>query len=331
MITLEDNNLVFRFPNIHRTAECSIQFQRTLRIPNDGKRYPLPPGLGTFPLRHVDDFGSRLDEKHRQRGGVIMPMHQSEALWINFATFGDYPFAVKVATGKICAVSGESWFNHLNQDPQDYVILPEQPWLDGYCVEKDTIRQFVAAPLGKGHTVEEQVSGTAEVGGLQFVVYPMKRAFYDLHVAPKLRRQTEAVYCASLRVESNDTMGLAAGGQMSQQIYQDEWGLKAWDMRNGSRCFVTIANSEQWWAITNEAPPHNPPSAEEYSRFGLPWFEYYKDAQTIEGSEKLRNVKPIGELDHDGASKLDKSVEIASKQVISVGKSKPRTVREFGD
>ncbi len=40
-----------------------------------------------------------------------------------------YPFAVKVATGKVCAVTGEQWANHLNQDPRDYLVLPKQPCL----------------------------------------------------------------------------------------------------------------------------------------------------------------------------------------------------------
>ena len=31
----------------------AISFERTLRIPNDGRKYPLPPGLGLFPIRVV--------------------------------------------------------------------------------------------------------------------------------------------------------------------------------------------------------------------------------------------------------------------------------------
>ena len=119
----------------------------TLRIPDDGRDYPLPPGLGRFPLRHLDDYAKRLPEEWQRRGGVIAPIHQAEALWIRFNA-SRYPFAVKVATGKLCALTGDSWVNHLNRDPQDYVVLPEQPWLDGYCVEKGMIRQFVAMPLG---------------------------------------------------------------------------------------------------------------------------------------------------------------------------------------
>ena len=37
--------LTFRFPEVHEDAGCSIVFQRTLRIPDDEKEYPLPPGL----------------------------------------------------------------------------------------------------------------------------------------------------------------------------------------------------------------------------------------------------------------------------------------------
>ena len=65
---------------------------------------------------------------------------------------------MKVATGKICAIMGDQWVRHLNTDPQDYVVLPDQPWIDGYCVETGVIRQFVAMPLGTGYTVEEQLT-----------------------------------------------------------------------------------------------------------------------------------------------------------------------------
>jgi hypothetical protein len=53
-----------------------------------------------------------------------------------------------------------------------------QPWLDGFCVEKGVIRQFVAMPLGQGYSVEEQISHTAEHGGLQLIVHPLKAAAY---------------------------------------------------------------------------------------------------------------------------------------------------------
>ena len=106
MITLENDGLVFHFPEVHDKARCAIDFQRTLRIPDDNSDYPLPPGLGSFALRHLDDYAGQSPSAWSSRGGVIMPMYQAEALWLNFD--GGYPCAIKVATGKICALTASA-------------------------------------------------------------------------------------------------------------------------------------------------------------------------------------------------------------------------------
>ena len=49
MIELYHDELAFSFPEVHNEAKLNINFQRTLRIPDDGKDYPLPPGLVGFP------------------------------------------------------------------------------------------------------------------------------------------------------------------------------------------------------------------------------------------------------------------------------------------
>ena len=58
MIELIHDQLVFSFPDLHPHAKLRLDFQRTLRIPDDGRDYALPPGLGRFPLRHIDDFAT---------------------------------------------------------------------------------------------------------------------------------------------------------------------------------------------------------------------------------------------------------------------------------
>ena len=77
----------------------ALDFQRTLRIPDDGKTYPLPPGLGTFPVSRVEDYKDRVPGAWLEHGGVFIPMYQREALWINFHARYWKPNAVKVAVG----------------------------------------------------------------------------------------------------------------------------------------------------------------------------------------------------------------------------------------
>ena len=136
----------------------SVSFQRTLRIPDDGRQYPLPPGLGAFPLHRVEEYADRLPAQWQEHNGVFLPMYQREALWLGFEAAGWKPNAVKIAIGKINAISGRAWDEQLHADPQDYIVCPDQPWLDGINAGEGVIRQFVAMPLGLGYTVEAQVS-----------------------------------------------------------------------------------------------------------------------------------------------------------------------------
>ena len=331
MITLENDRLHFRFPDVHEQAHCSISFQRTLRIPDDGESYPLPPGFGDFPLRHVDDYARRLRGEWLRRGGVLMPMHQAEAMWMSFDSPSgrlSYPFAVKIATGTVCAVSGDTWRNHLNQDPQDYVVLPKQLWLDGYCVEKGMIRQFVAMPLGGGYTVEEQLTGTSEHGGVQIIAYPMKRDRYEALIAPQVLTRERVLRMNFM--EHRAAMGLAPGGKMRQEIYEDPYGLDAWDQRHASRCFVTIANSTQWMAMTGERPPTEPPTARNYAEAGLPWFEYYGgDTEALSGAVKFKALASVSEVaGKKGEKPLPENESLAEVRVVRIREKGARPVRE---
>jgi hypothetical protein len=330
MIELEHNQLVFRFPEVHEDARLVVDIQRTLRIPDDERDYPLPPGLGAFPLRHVDDFASRLPELWQKHGGVMLPMYQSEALWLNLD--GYYPMAVKVATGKINAVTGEDWTDGLHRDPQDYLVTPDQPWLDGYCVDKGTIRQFVAMPLGRGYTAEEQISGEAEHGGLQIVAYPMKAEAYQ-----KIRQRKEVSFglaepmMARVQCAGAIDMGLAPGGRMKQEIYDDPHRFDVWDLRASSRCFVHIANSLAWRAITGENPPTTPLTSRDYSKAGLPWFNYYGgDRKALKGAKKLAKLKTVkGMGKKKGEHPLPENERVDDPVVISLGEGMGAgTVRE---
>ena len=59
MVELINDGLEFAFPEMHPRARLRVTFQRTLRIPDDGSTYFLPPGLGTFPVTPVDEVGTR--------------------------------------------------------------------------------------------------------------------------------------------------------------------------------------------------------------------------------------------------------------------------------
>ena len=296
MIELLDNELVFRFPEVHRDAVLSVNFQRTLRIPDDGTAHFLPPGLGRFPLHHVDDYRETTPPEWATHGGVFFPMHQSEATWLDFE--GDYPMAVKVGAGKINAVTGRQWRNRLAK-LQDYLVTPDQPWLDGFNVRKGLIRQFVAMPLGEGYTAEEQLTGKAEHGGIQLAVFPMKASLYEKMLDRRGSICEEAGYpIMALYSQATQEMGLAPGGLMRQEIYEDHYGIDTWETEAYSRCFVHILNSVSFFNVAGQKPPMRPPTAREYTAAGLPWFDYFDaELSALEGAVRLAQLESVEAID----------------------------------
>lgn len=303
-----------------------VRFIRTLRLPETGT-HPLPPGLGEFPLRRVEDYPETVPAEWLARGGVMLPVYLREAMWLSFGGTSE-PAALQVGVGKVCAVSGRPWSPRPARKPQNYVVLPRQPWLDGINSGKGTVRQFVAVPLGLGATVEGQVTGEEVWGGVQLQSFPLNdtalHAWREeqrrLAEAAEQRRRSAAAagYGGAMPMAPGSApqwgapapapasagsapraaaaMGLGVGGSMRQEVYKDDRPLSDWATTAAGRVFVHLVTPPEWRRITGEAPPPSPVDRAAYTRAGLPWFDYYdQDAADLDPTDALGEVKPVGD------------------------------------
>jgi hypothetical protein len=228
-------------------------------------------------------------------------MWQAEACWIAFDSPTGYPMAVKVAAGKINAVTGRPWSDALNHDEQDFFEVPAQPWLDGFCVTKGTVRQFVAMPLGRGYTAEEQITGASEFGGVQLLVRPLRGEIWEGRKCARMSEVEEftLLRCVTLahRTAEPVAMGLAPGGSIRQHIAEATESPRHWAPKEAQqRCFVHLVNSAEWQRLAGSAPPTQPPSAADYTRAGLPWFDWYSDQPSVDGSTMLDELQTVLQL-----------------------------------
>ncbi len=253
---------------IHIGARFSVGFHRTLRVPDNRREFPLPAGLGLFPIRAVSDFPDCPKNWMRDRAFFI-PMYAQEALWIGFDGAHWKPNAVQIGAGNVNSLTGDTWNETLCDAPQNYIVCPEQPWLDGFHSEAGHVRQFVSAVLGQGSTVEEQLSDANPAGGLQIAVWePNTGRFPD--AAPP-QRFDSPVFMQNALAE----MGMAAGGRISQKIYPDPHGLAVWDRDSRTAIRVYVLNSLSYGKVTGEPAPASPITAALYREYGLPWFELW--------------------------------------------------------
>jgi len=263
--------------------------------------------------------------------------------------------------------------------------------LDGIKSGKDKVRQFVAMPLGQGFTVEGQLTGKEEIGGVQFEIFPIKPEFfrYDLlqdsgivsagmvsgdgsstfsrldstpmkvggtvcavysQSSPAMSRYEQRVTLVNYDVQKESTlhcvlrlrggggdnprdMGVAAGGQIDQKIYNDTYGANTWDTKRGVRCFLHLLNSAEFKKVTDEDPPECPISARSYTDAGLPWFKVYDEHKAdVPASQELASVKSIKQMEGAAAPKppgglgqsdkgsKDDDVVVAPNQVVGLKK-----------
>ncbi|KAK4209624.1 hypothetical protein QBC37DRAFT_49756 [Rhypophila decipiens] len=164
-------------------GELEINFNRTLRLPEDGKTHSQPIRLGKIDVNNVAGISKKLQTSGNQslvdmarKGGVFFPLYQREAMFLSFKARQD-AFAVRVFVGGVNAVSGLPWSSPAGSKvaSQDYLSIPPQRFLDGVCVAKDVVKQFIAMPLGSGYSVEKQVTCKETVGGMQLEIIPGNR------------------------------------------------------------------------------------------------------------------------------------------------------------
>jgi len=99
-------------------------------------------------------------------------------LWINFESTKTY--AIRIHVGNVNIVSGEPKVaNHATElrrrqllkkekSIQDYIVVPDQKWIDGVATAPGQVKQFVAMPIGTSTSVEYQMNGEETSAGIQF-------------------------------------------------------------------------------------------------------------------------------------------------------------------
>ena len=292
----------------------TIAFHRTLRIPDDGRTYPLPPGLGHFPIRRVVDYADRVPFTWGKESDLFIPMYQREAMWIGFTGADWKPNAVTVEAGRVNAVTGDVDFGGTLSEPQNYLVCPPQVWLDGFKTAENVIRQFVAMPLGKGYSIEAAVTGEEFSGALRIVVFDPKPGHFP--DAPPTRPTTSGPMRFAMPRRGTE-LGLGAGGRMQQKVYPDPHGIEVWDLETRGELRVHMVDTETFRSITGSEPPPTPIDAKTYSDHGLPWFnlydEHYRDDSA---ADVLTRARTIAERDTElGRHPDEKPVQIDKRQV----------------
>lgn len=65
----------YNLPGRFSKSVLDISFRRTVRVPDNGRRYDLPPDCGAFPLFSTKRFQKNLPKDIADTGGVFLPIY----------------------------------------------------------------------------------------------------------------------------------------------------------------------------------------------------------------------------------------------------------------
>lgn len=277
MIELINERICFRFPDIHPQAECHILFQRSFRLGEAGDPL-LGPGRGGYWPDPIDEYTGHLPLAWQRHGGVLLPMYQSEALWLRF--FGEYPCAIKVAVGSTNGLTGKGWHPPLARRPQDYLVTPDQPWLLGYFDEPGRLQQFVPAPLTAGRRNTQPPLDEAAVT-MEVVVFPLKSEAYREWQEMESHHyfaDADTCNCLGSACSLEKDQDRNPEGRMQLEIPGDDYGWENWDQSRAQGCFIYLLNSRQYQDITGREPAQTPLTEEDYMAANMTWNQTYAEA-----------------------------------------------------
>jgi len=204
-----------------------IDFQRTLRVPENGMVYELPPSVDSFPLLSMETFEKNLPPTLAARGGRFFPMLQREALILEFTSdrLVNHQFAIHIFAGSVNVLTGPVAGKHADA-LQDCIVAPMQRHLSGFSIEPDKFKQFVAMPMGDGYSIEKQITKRQYIGGIQLEIVPRYRetgifgqgfAFTGARI--------KAQYLKDHKMEQFSTpkeLGIEAGGRVFMADHNSE-------------------------------------------------------------------------------------------------------------
>jgi hypothetical protein len=304
-----------------RIGTLDITFHRTVRVAKGRTPANLPLSLGHIKVYEVQKFKERCPDTWEDTG-VFIGLHDQEAMWMSF--HAQAPVALLVGAGSINALTGQKLGTKLDKD--NYLVVPPQPWLDGWKNTDGTVSQFCATAYkkGEGLTVAEQLIGAeSKTGGIGLALFePAKPLPTQTHYPPQgwtvgayasfdsypvassggtsyglLKSYTAASatgqtvnHAVHVRSARFSEMGLGKGGAIRQHIYPDPYGLEVWrELPSQTRAIYIVAAS-LLAEITGEPIPE-PVTQEKYHGgwFGL------KDQELgdVKGSEAFTGLKTV--------------------------------------
>lgn len=196
-----------------------ITFQRSVKLDASAPAGRLQ-SYGRLPIAAMSDTLS------------YVPVREEEAVWLGLETSGGAAALRVVVEGMamVDAITGAAARSDFITEPQNYVVVPSQQWLDGMMVGPSCAKQFVRVATSDIHV---------QVRSFHFTTAFLARA--DAHEQVRTPHPEAGAMCDR-------------PGHAQQRIERDPYGVAAWAART-LRHAVQLVSVEEFESLAGQPGP----------------------------------------------------------------------------
>ena len=134
--------------------------------------------------------------------------------------------------------------------------------------------------------------------------------YKDVSLAPELAGSLPPQNSPQATPAPNWDMGIAAGGQISQNIVPDTRSRREWNLALARTLNIQILNSVAFEACTGMLTPQTPIDADTYVKAGLPFFKIHEEGEaTVGGGGFDVEIETVGQIDAGKGVKMGVSID----------------------
>lgn len=217
-------------PFLSLAHDINITFQRTPQT-TASNCLGEPSSFGALPLAEMDD-------------AVVVPVASEEAFWLGFEVPPSHPpLCLRISVfNKITvdATTGEPWCDALQSVPQNYLVCPPQPAINGVRDKTGIFKCFA----------REVHNPECYYACRSLTIHAIKLTM-SAHWQIRTRSAALEPQRNEMAVGPISHVNATRGGSV---IHADPIGLSAWDIGNATLTHVILASFDFFKGITGTLP-----------------------------------------------------------------------------
>jgi len=234
-----------------RVNDFYVSLRHTAKVEIDPKAHELPPDWGPFKEYKVADY---FCPNAWSNNGYFVAVEEGMPLWIDLRYNPQCACILSVQRFNPISNEPANLEDGLTKEPkQNYMILPDQKWIDGYTRD-GKVYQFVVTKAGEGLAVNEfvlpkEMQDSHAIGLAFFLPKNPPRSYWPesgcaLSRHPKTNLQGELVvgaWGAQQRYTQQRISDDVIDGRIDQTVYQ-----------MGNPMWFSPTHTPQHWQIANQ-------------------------------------------------------------------------------